>query len=126
MLHRNVMIVGGAAALALMGASAISAQDRSLSYQQHIQCSAMFYLYSELVSDPELIARLEAATYVMMEKAQALPEGRGLTQERFVRVVGVEIANIRSAIPTDAPPNQTFLVITGSGPGLEACLDALS
>jgi len=124
MLTIKSILAGGIAGLAMLAAGTASAQSAPLSYSQHISCAAIFYLYSDVVTDAELVSNLEAVTFVMLERAKALPQGRSLTQDQLTQAVVAEVRLIRAATPTEATVDQRTNVLINWDPGLGTCLEA--
>ncbi len=124
MLTPKSALVGGIAGLATLAAGSASVQSAPLSYSQHISCAAIFYLFSEDVTDAEMVGNLEAVTFVMLERARALPQGRGLTQDQLTQAVVTEARLIRAAMPSESTVDQRTEVLISWGPGLGACLEA--
>jgi len=124
MLTTRLALVGGIAGLAMLAAGDASAQSAPLNYSQHISCAAIFYLYSEVVTDAEMVSNLEAVTFVMLERAKALPQGQRLNQDQLTDAVVAEARLIRAATPPDATVDQRTNVLINWGPGRGTCLEA--
>ncbi|MBL0946894.1 hypothetical protein [Brevundimonas sp.] len=118
-------LAGGIAALALLAAGTASAQSAPLNYQQHLTCSAMFFAFSKLQSDPEDVSALEAATGVMLNRAQALPAARGLSEDQVIEAAVAEAIQIMERVDAQSGMNAKQQVIYSWGPGLDRCLEAV-
>ncbi len=118
-------LAGGIAALALLAAGTASAQSAPLNYQQHLTCSAMFFAFSKIQSDPEDVSALEAATGVMLNRAQALPAARGLSEEQVIEAAVVQAVEIITQVDAQSSMTAKQNVIFNWGPGLDRCLEAV-
>lgn len=118
-------LAGGIAALALLAAGTASAQSAPLNYQQHLTCSAMFFAFSKIQSDPEDVSALEAATGVMLNRAQALPAARGLSEDQVIEAAVAEAIQIMERVDAQSGMNAKQQVIYSWGPGLDRCLEAV-
>lgn len=125
MLNLKTMIAGGAAALMLAGASAASAQATNLTYQQHVSCAAMFFVFSKMQSDPEDVSALEAATGVMLNRAIALPAARNLTEDQVIEAAVMESLDLEDRVNAASSASAKNDVVYRWGPGLDVCLTAV-
>jgi hypothetical protein len=125
MLTTKSTLAGGIAALALLAAGTASAQSAPLNYQQHLTCSAMFFAFSKIQSDPEDVSALEAATGVMLNRAQALPAARGLSEDQVIEAAVAEAVQIMEQVDAQSGMTAKQQVIYTWGPGLDRCLEAV-
>ncbi len=125
MLTTKFTLAGGIAALAMLAAGTASAQSADLTYQQHLTCSAMFFAFSKISSDPEDVGALEAATGVMLNRAQALPAARGLSEDQVIEAAVAEAVQIMERTDAQSSMSAKENVIINWGPGLERCLEAV-
>ncbi|MDP3399549.1 MAG: hypothetical protein Q8R97_00335 [Brevundimonas sp.] len=125
MLTTKSTLAGGIAALALLAAGTASAQSAPLNYQQHLTCSAMFFAFSKISSDPEDVGALEAATGVMLNRAQALPAARGLSEDQVIEAAVAEAVQIMERVDAQSGMTAKQQVIYSWGPGLDRCLEAV-
>ena len=125
MLNTKFTLAGGIAALVLAAAGTASAQSAPLNYQQHLTCSAMFFAFSKIQSDPEDGSALEAATGVMLNRAQALPAARGLSEDQVIEAAVAEAVQIMEQVDGQSGMNAKQQVIYSWGPGLDRCLEAV-
>lgn len=125
MLTTKSTFAGGVAALALLAAGTASAQSAPLNYQQHVTCSAMFFAFSKIQSDPEDVSALEAATGVMLNRAQALPAARGLSEDEVIGAAVAEAVQIMERVDAQSAMSAKQNVIYTWGPGLDRCLEAV-
>ena len=125
MLNTKFTLAGGIAALVLAAAGTASAQSAPLNYQQHLTCSAMFFAFSKIQSDPEDVSALEAATGVMLNRAQALPAARGLSEDQVIEAAVAEAVQIMEQVDGQSVMNAKQQVIYSWGPGLDRCLEAV-
>lgn len=125
MLTNKFTLAGGIAALAMLAAGTASAQSADLTYQQHVTCSAMFFAFSKIQSDPEDVSALEAATGVMLNRAQAMPAARGLSEDQVIEAAVAEAIQIMGETDAQSSMNAKQNVIFNWGPGLDRCLEAV-
>ena len=125
MLTNKFTLAGGIAAIAMLAAGTASAQSAPLSYQQHLTCSAMFFAFSKIQSDPEDVSALEAATGVMLNRAQALPAARGLSEDQVIEAAVAEAVQIMERVDAQSGMTAKQQVIYSWGPGLDRCLEAV-
>lgn len=125
MLNTKFTLAGGIAALVLAAAGTASAQSAPLNYQQHLTCSAMFFAFSKIQSDPEDVSALEAATGVMLNRAQALPAARGLSEDQVIEAAVAEAVQIMEQVDGQSGMTAKQQVIYSWGPGLDRCLEAV-
>lgn len=125
MLTTKFSVAGGIAALALLAAGTASAQSAPLNYQQHLSCSAMFFAFSKIQSDPEDVSALEAATGVMLNRAEALPAARGLSEDQVIEAAVAEAIQIMEQVDAQSGMTAKQQVIYSWGPGLDRCLEAV-
>jgi len=118
-------VAGGAAAVALLAAGTASAQSAELTYQQHLTCSAMFFAFSKIQSDPEDVSALEAATGVMLNRAQAMPAARGLSEDQVIEAAVGQAVEIMTQVDAQSSMTAKQSVIYNWGPGLDRCLEAV-
>lgn len=122
MLSKKFAIAGGAAALALLGATAVSAQE--MNYEQSIQCSAMFFVFSQKQSEQDMVEALEAATGVMLNKAQATPGARNLTEDQVIEAAVAEAVRLEERISTQSAADAQATIFNW-GPGMDRCLEVV-
>jgi len=125
MLTTKFTLAGGIAALAMLAAGTASAQSADLTYQQHVTCSAMFFAFSKIQSDPEDVSALEAATGVMLNRAQTLPAARSLTEDQVIEAAVAEAIQIAEQVDAQGSMSAKQQVIYSWGPGLDRCLEAV-
>ncbi len=125
MLTNKFTLAGGIAALAMLAAGTASAQSADLTYQQHVTCSAMFFAFSKIQSDPEDVSALEAATGVMLNRAQAMPAARGLSEDQVIEAAVAEAIQIMERTDAQSSMNAKQQIIYSWGPGLDRCLEAV-
>ncbi len=118
-------LAGGVAALVMLAAGTASAQSAPLSYQQHLTCSAMFFAFSKIQSDPDDAAALESATGVMVNRALAMPEARGVSQDAIIDAAFGETVDIMAAMDAESSLTAKQQVVYSWGPGLDRCLEAV-
>jgi hypothetical protein len=118
-------LAGGIAALAMMAAGTASAQSADLTYQQHVTCSAMFFAFSKIQSDPEDVRAYEVGTGIMMNRAQTLPAARGLSEDQVMEAVVDEFLQIMEQVDAQSGMTAKQQVIYSWGPGLGRCLEAV-
>lgn len=125
MLTTKYTLAGGIAALALLAAGTASAQSAPLNYQQHLTCSAMFFAFSKIQSDPEDVSALEAATGVMLNRAQVLPAANGLSEDQVIEAAVSQAVDIMAQVDAQSSMSAKQNVIYTWGPGLDRCLEAV-
>lgn len=118
-------LAGGVAALVMLAAGTASAQSAPLNYQQHLTCSAMFFAFSKIQSDPEDVSALEAATGVMLNRAQALPAANGLSEDQVIEAAVAEAVEIMGQMDAQSSMSAKQNVVYNWGPGLDRCLEAV-
>ena len=106
MLNTKFTLAGGIAALVLAAA-------------------AMFFAFSKIQSDPEDVSALEAATGVMLNRAQALPAARGLSEDQVIEAAVAEAVQIMEQVDGQSGMTAKQQVIYSWGPGLDRCLEAV-
>jgi hypothetical protein len=125
MLTNKFTLAGGIAAIAMLAAGTASAQSAPLSYQQHLTCSAMFFAFSKIQSDPEDVSALEAATGVMLNRAQVLPAANGLSEDQVIEAAVSQAVDIMAQVDAQSSMSAKQNVIYTWGPGLDRCLEAV-
>ena len=122
-MKRTILSLALAAQVVAVPALAATQDPTTLSYEDHTACAAMFFILSDRQADAETAEAFEAATGVMLNRAQTVPGGRGLSDEVVVDSAVVKAADIQNRIGGIADANQQNAVINGYGPGIQACLD---
>ena len=125
MLTNKFTLAGGIAAIAMLAAGTASAQSAPLTYQQHLTCSAMFFSFSKIQSDPEDVSALEAATGVMLNRAQALPAANGLSEDQVIEAAVSQAVEIMAQVDAQSAMSAKQQIIYNWGPGLDRCLEAV-
>ena len=125
MLTNKFTLAGGIAAIAMLAAGTASAQSAPLSYQQHLTCSAMFFAFSKIQSDPEDVSAPEAATGVMLNRAQVLPAANGLSEDQVIEAAVSQAVDIMAQVDAQSSMSAKQNVIYTWGPGLDRCLEAV-
>ena len=118
-------LAGGIAALVMLAAGTASAQSAPLTYQQHVTCSAMFFAFSKIQSDPDDVSALEAATGVMLNRAQALPAANGISEDQMLESAVSQAMEITAQVDAQSSMSAKQNVIYNWGPGLDRCLEAV-
>ncbi|MBO9500146.1 hypothetical protein [Brevundimonas sp. A19_0] len=124
-MSTKITLAGGVAALVMLAAGTASAQSAPLNYDQHLTCSAMFFAFSKIQSDPDDVSALEAATGVMLNRAQALPAANGLSEDQVIEAAVGQAVEIMAQMDAQSSMSAKQNVVYNWGPGLDRCLTAV-
>lgn len=104
---------------------AAAASAANLSYEQHVSCAAIFFVFSKMQTDAESTSALEAATGVMLNRAIALPAARNLNEDQVVEAAVTESMRLEERISAQTTQAAKTNVVHNWGPGLALCLEAV-
>lgn len=113
-----------ASALMILGVSpAAAAPQEVVSLEDHMTCAAIFFAQSKVSTDPEQVDAFEAATGLMLNRAEPLGVRQGVTLEQVIERSAAEADQILAQ--TDAAPaDQRDQIIWNWGIGMDRCITA--
>lgn len=113
-----------ASALMILGVSpAAAAPQEVVSLEDHMTCAAIFFAQSKVSTDPEQVDAFEAATGLMLNRAEPLGVRQGVTLEQVIERSAAEADQILAQ--TDAAPaDQRDQIIWTWGIGMDRCITA--
>lgn len=113
-----------ASALMILGVSpAAAAPQEVVSLEDHMTCAAIFFAQSKVSTDAEQVDAFEAATGLMLNRAEPLGARQGLSVEQVIERAAAEADQILAQ--TDAAPaDQRDQIIWNWGIGMDRCITA--